>query len=132
MSHSYLGLYGYGHASNGIEDVVKRNRDALKNEDLYAEPMHIQLHASSGGMLNGRITSMTIGEGHIYNSGGNKEATIKLTKKDAMKLIQELQKWIVDEETSDDYGTMTEIESDYKKPSETKIAVEAKYGARKN
>jgi len=123
MSHSYLGLYGFGHASSGIEDLCKRMK--IKDEDNYSEPMHIQLHAASGGMLNGRITSMTIGEGHTYNSGGNKEASIKLTKKDAMKLIQELQKWIVDEETSDDYGTMTEIESDYKKPSETSAAIEA-------
>jgi hypothetical protein len=124
MSHSYLGFYGVGYAIGGVKDMSQKMESA--DVDSYADPMHIQLHASYGGILNGRTTSMTIGEGHSYNSGGNKEATINLTKKDAMNLIQELQKWIVDEEGSDDYGTMPEIKSDYKKPSETQAAIEAK------
>ena len=129
MSHSYLGLYGFGYAVGSMDNLCEIMHD--KDEDNYSQPMHIRLHAYSGGMLNGRCTSMTIGEGHGYQSG-TKGATINLTKKDAVTLIQELQKWLVDEEGSDDYGTMPEIETVFKKPSETRIAVEAKHGVRQN
>ena len=32
---------------------------------------------------------------------------------------QELQKWLIDDEESDDYGTMVEVNATYKIPSET-------------
>lgn len=117
MSHSYFAMYGHGYTVGSEDDLFKTMHS--KDIDSYHQPVHLTLHASAGGELNGRGTSMTIGEGHIYNSGGKKSATINLTKKDALSLIKELQNWLIDEEESDDYGTMVEVYATYKIPSET-------------
>ena len=72
-------MYGHGYTVGSEDDLFETMHS--KDIDKYHQPVHLTLHAAAGGVLNGRGTSMTIGEGHIYNSGGKKSATISLTKK---------------------------------------------------
>ena len=102
MSHSYLGLYGFGRVDTGIPaDWHKGN---------LTESTHIRLHSYMGGDKNdNRCTEMMIGRGHNYESG-TVQCTINMTKTDVALLITHLSAWLAGTESSDDYGTMPEID----------------------